>query len=257
MGMFEDLSGKVTGLGRELDSIHNRIDELNESSVSAHKRISELEQKLRDEITSIRNQLQSWSDARDEREMSILNKLQALSERVSKIDWSLVPSCVTATVTYCDPEGVNKRQNEESRKRNASTIINVILHKSPGVFLFYNRECSMSPLLTISDDRIKKWNPECGEEFVCGDVTMHIVEVIDATKKGEAESSPVPGTWAWACEQMLAGKTVSRIGKSTGIKWHMKIDGSSVYCRATDDCMWQRGMVDKADLTATDWQVVS
>lgn len=217
MGVIEDLSRRVDLLAQELTCVHNRIDEMTDSSVSAHKRITQLEQNLKDEIETLR-------------------------ERVQKIEDRLAPTCMNDTL------------------QKVSTIpVFVTVRCRSGCHPVYSRvghgdwqPVPASVAMTPPDLLM-------GYQFFVDGVLHEVCDIVNehAVPEPPKQPSPVPGTWAWACEQMLAGKTVSRIGKSTGIKWHMKIDGSSVYCRATDDCMWQRGMVDKADLTATDWQVVS
>jgi len=215
MGVFEDFSLNVDLLANKVAGLHNRIDELTESSVSAHKRITQLEQKLREEITSIRNQLQSWSDARDEREVSILNELWALRDRVQKISNRLNTPYATATVTCSDqpkvgstfgplfdapssdPEGIMQRQHEESQKH---------------------------------DDSIAR----------------------SLQQNCQLKRSPVPGTWAWACEQMLAGKTVRR-GKSG---WAMSVHGGFIREAFNGMDQFRLAEVSRVELESTDWQVV-
>lgn len=260
MGMLEDvtrvevLKEMVNQLTHQVMCIHNRVEEVGDSSVIANERVSELEQKLRAEITSLRDQLQQWSDERNRQAQHRLDEFLRVRDRVSKIEERLVPSCVKATVTHCDTEGAKQRQNEELRNQPSPAI---------GTWdwavgqMYIGNTVEVGNVACRFRGGIHQKSIDSGEFYY-----MSQIDLADAGRRigwrVKADTrSPTPGTWAWACDQMLAGKTVSRIGKGTGIKWHMKLNGCSVDCRATDDCMWQRGMVDKADLTATDWQVVS
>lgn len=194
MGVFEEFSRNVDLLANKVSGFHNRIDELTESSVSAHERITQLEQKLKDEIKSLRDQLQRWSDMRTWNETCVLNELQTLRDRVQKISDRVSPPFETATVTYSDPEGVMQRQHEEFRKHDDS------------IARYLQQNCQL-------------------------------------------KISPVPGTWAWACEQMVNGNAVRRSGG-----YRHAIRYGMVQLDQLDE--WVYAHILCGDLTATDWQVV-
>ena len=213
MGVFEEFSRNVDLLANKVSGFHNRIDELTESSVSAHERITQLEQKLKDEIKSLRDQLQRWSDMRTWNETCVLNELQTLRDRVQKIEDRFAPTCVKVTAGHADrpkvgstfgplfdapssdPEGVMQRQHEEFRKHDDS------------IARYLQQNCQL-------------------------------------------KISPVPGTWAWACEQMLAGKKAeNEYGLPTAI-----IDGK---IQEQVDGEWRIAVITRADMHSSKWQVVS
>lgn len=64
-----------------------------------------------------------------------------------------------------------------------------------------------------------------------------------------------PGTWAWACEQMLEGKTVERT--LCGRPYRMRIIEDFIEEKHAGDYEWECGFcLSSVDLTATDWRVV-
>ena len=66
----------------------------------------------------------------------------------------------------------------------------------------------------------------------------------------QLKRSPVPGTWAWACEQMLAGKKAeNEYGLPTAI-----IDGK---IQEQVDGEWRIAVITRADMHSSKWQVVS
>lgn len=64
-----------------------------------------------------------------------------------------------------------------------------------------------------------------------------------------------PGTWAWACEQMLAGRDVRLPDWRAGVVQRINVRGLMA-SNSLSSCTYTPCQVTEEDMRATDWQVV-
>ncbi len=108
-------------------------------------------------------------------------------------------------------------------------------------------------------DSALQWNESARK---LGDLIGDQENEIDALKQELAElkaandkpTTHQPGTWAWACETMLEGQSVTRGGGA--VDYVMRGGGAPVICmesKINDAC--EVAVIDSLALNATDWRV--